>query len=103
METLTKKQKYARDYHKRNAEKIRAQKQASYHASKSKKGKPTVAKPVKLSKATDFNGTLKNKEDHTELPKKKALTEEQINQREARRRLEDIKMMKELGLSEADF
>ncbi len=82
METLTDKQKDNRLYYAKNAEKIKAQKRASY--AKSKKVKPV--RKIESSEPAVKKVAVKTKPTRT-----------------ARHRIEDFKLAKELDIEIVDF
>ena len=108
MEQLTEKQKYARAYHKRNAEKIRAQKKASYHANKKTAPKKATVKKVAVKKPAVAKVETKEKVNARKLDtntvvfsesnQKIKITEKDKSRMADRRRLEDLQLAKEMGI-----
>ena len=105
MEQLTEKQKYAREYHKRNAEKIRAKKRAQYHSKpkpKPKAKKVAVKKPVVAKVETKEKVNSRKLDANTavfsESNQKIKITEKDKSRMKARRRVEDLLLAKELGV-----
>ena len=89
MSQLTSKQIANRAYYAKNAEKIKAQKRCAYQ-------KTSKTKPAKTRIET-----VKNKVDTIpERPKpvRKAITQEDKTKLNIRRRIEDFKLAKELGI-----
>ena len=98
MSQLTNKQIANRAYYARNAEKIKAQKRSAYR--KTIKTKPTNLKP-------DIRNTIPKKPKPVtkliaEKPKsvRKTITPEDRTKLEARRRIEDFQLAKELGVDD---
>ncbi|MET4696968.1 hypothetical protein [Endozoicomonas lisbonensis] len=87
MENLTKQQKANRVYYAKNAERIKAQKREAY--SKGRKIKPKAVRSTQ-SKPKPKKTSI---ESHAPVPKNNG-----VSKLEARRRLEDLRIAKELGL-----
>ncbi len=98
MEQLTKKQIQNRVYYAKNAEKIIDKSREQYVSSK-------TAKSPKVRKAKPKPVTIKP--DWQALPPAKSkaskITSEEAARLNARRRIEDILMARELGLDDADL
>lgn len=95
MEALTKKQIQNRAYYAKNAAKITAKKREQYATSK-------TAKPAKVRKTIPEPVTIKPGRKGSESPKIRStkITDGESAKLEARRRIEDILMARELGIDE---
>ncbi len=94
METLTGKQKDNRLYYAKNAEKIKAQKRASY--AKRKAAKPKKVKPVCQSQSV-IKIVIESREPAL---RRSTVTTQDTATRTARRRIEDLKLAEELGIED---
>lgn len=92
MEQLTEKQKANRAYYAKNADKIKAKKKADYSE---KTGSVRTAPAKKSTKGAPITITSSKPK---KAPKKLTASAEDISRMEARRRIEDIMIARELGL-----
>ena len=108
MEQLTPKQIYQREYHARNAERIRAQKRA--YAARIRAQKRALAAEKRLKDETGSDNkpqstwrdyrSLKPVSHKSNLPK---VSSEDAAKRKARYRIEDILMSRELGIDVSEL
>lgn len=98
MTTLTQKQKDNRAYYARHAEEIRAQKREAYQ--KGKADKPPGIKPAKRQKPAKSQKLQYSNPDKPpdNKPARKTVTKEDEARREARRRIEDWHLARELEI-----
>ncbi len=98
MEQLTQKQITARAYHARNKDVINARKKAQYHQSATKSTKPRVVKPKAVATCW-ARTTMKTKPTEREVfVESVSVSSAAAARREARRKIEDRQLAKELGL-----
>ena len=98
MEVLTKKQIQNRAYYAKNAEKIIAKKREQYVSNKTAKSpKARKAKPRPVTIKPDWQASPPANS------KTGKITVEEAARLNARRRIEDILMARELGLDDADL
>lgn len=93
MTELTQKQKENRAYFARHAEEIRAQKREAYE--KARADKPPKIKPTKRQKS---HKSQKLQFSNPDKPAGKTATQEDEARREARRRIEDWHLARELEI-----
>ncbi|WP_067517912.1 hypothetical protein [Endozoicomonas ascidiicola] len=94
MDTLTAKQIANRAYYARNAETIKARKREQSTSKAIKPAKVRKAKPEPITIKPDWQTTK---------TKKSKVNTEYTAQLEARRRIEDIQMARELGITVAEL
>ncbi len=95
---LTQKQKDNRAYYARHTEKIRAKKREAYH--KTKTNKPPEIKPVRRQMPDKEQKIQYSNQDKLpdKKPTQKTITPEDDARREARRRIEDWHLARELEI-----
>ncbi|WP_163372895.1 hypothetical protein [Endozoicomonas acroporae] len=96
MEQLTQKQKDNRAYYAKHAEKIKAKKRAEY-TPKAKSPKPPKVKSLKPEKQK-YRGEAITIKSAKPAQKRAGPTAEEIARVQARRRIEDLMLARELGI-----